>query len=183
MNHKNLFMVWLVSLVLLSGCQWMSSLGPSTQVPLSVANKDMSLARLQDQWSEYKVYYSWTRNNPSGILFLPADGQYTFKFLRQGVNRWYEVTSEELLTQVVRRLSDNRYGGDTPPRLRALLSPPSKGTGQRHFLGYIFTNGYASVRRIPGKDNTFAIHPVPEQYNPTFHNQFDGSGGGGGGGM
>jgi len=168
-----------LSLMALSGCGVLD-VGPATQVPLSSAGLEMTLDQLRAEQDKYSIHYSLNSQSPPGVVFIPKDSPYTLQLIDRGINRWYEAETPELVTQVIRRIKDNRFGGTRFPSVQAIVTP-SKGpdNGRRDLLAYIYSRGYASLTEVEGEQNTYALLPVPPQKNLKFNNLDEGMGGGG----
>ena len=171
-----LFSLGLSCVMLFNGCAGLKT-GPAPQVPLSSAGLEANLGQLRANQDAYSIHYSLNRQNPPAVIFIPKKSEYTLKLIDRGVNRWYQVESPDLLTQVIRRIRDNRFGSSRFPALQALVTPP--GEDGRNLLAYIYSKGHASLSTVEGKGRTFALRPVPPQKNLKFNNRNGGSGGNG----
>ena len=172
-------MYGLLVLVMLSGCGALN-MGPSSQIPLSSAGLDTSLEHLQASQNQYSIHYSMNSQNPPAVIFIPNDSPYTLQLVDRGINRWFEADSPELVTQVIRRIKDNKFGGTRFPSLQAIVTPPGpEGQLKRDLLAYIYSKGYASLSEVEGEPDTFALLPVPPQRNLKFDNLDEGMGAGG----
>ncbi len=176
------FYTCLLSLLMLLGLSACGALkvGPASQIPLSSAGLEMDLNQLQANQNEYSIHYSLNSQSPPAVLFIPKKSEYTLTLVDQGINKWYEADSQELVTQVIRRIRDNRFGGSRFPSIQAIVTPVAgDGSRERALLAYIYTRGYASLSEVEGKTNTFALRPVPPQRNLKFNNLESGFGGNG----
>jgi len=169
----------LLSLGLMFGCGVLN-VGPASQVPLSTAGLDQSLAQLQANQDLYSIHYSLNSQNPPAVIFIPKSSAYTLRLIDRGVNQWYRAESPELLTQLIRRIRDNKFGGSRFPSLQAILTPGTEaGAEGRDFLAYIYSRGYATLSDVQGQPKTFALRPVPPQDNLKFNDRESGVGGSG----
>jgi hypothetical protein len=120
---------------------------------------------LQANFESYEVYYSAKLHNPSAILFIPKQSEYTLTLHWD----WQSVEDKKLLKRMQDTI-DEIY-----PRLSAILTPTPQESGRRELLAYIYTPSYASLRPTD-KPKTYFLRTIPELPHPDF--RMDGNGGG-----
>jgi hypothetical protein len=152
--------------LLVAGCAHIGGFGPSSQIPPSDLGIQVSLQELQANRDQYDIYYSERVYNPSAVLFVPKDSEYTLKLLRGWHSADEYATLDDLLFRMD-KLKPPHY-----PRLYALVAPSREPGGERPLLGYIYTPDYASLRK--GKEpGTYVLRKVPELFNSIYYGDGD----------
>jgi len=157
--------VFLLAL-LVAGCAQFGGFGPTAQVPPSKLGISISLQELKAERDKYDIYYSAEVYNPSAVLFVPKDSEYTLKLVRDWHQTGGYTTLDDLLFRM-EKLRPPHY-----PYLYALVAPAREGSGQRPLLGYIYTPDYASLRATDDP-KTYVLRPVEELFNSVYHGNGD----------
>jgi hypothetical protein len=144
------------------GCQKIGGLSGARQVLPSQAGVAISLEELVQNFDQYRVLYSAYFYNPSAILFIPKSQT---KYLKP-LKGWKPVKNTERLDSLLFKMDVLR------PRLRVLQIRKPQTTSLPEILGYLYTPGFASLRPFTNHQG-YAIRPVPEQFNPDYHDWND----------
>jgi hypothetical protein len=123
-NHVTYSVIILfLAVLLMSGCTWLRGYG---KVRLSSEyGDDMTIQKLQANWTDYYVYYAgMSTSNPAGIMFDPKnDGRELVG------DRWTMVKDGETVTEIISWIKTYTQ---FYPRLHVLFGPDNQ------LYGYIF---------------------------------------------
>ncbi len=150
----------LIAVLVLAGCQALLQPAPTTRVRPEPAGLGLNMGDLMRNSEAYRILYSGPVYNPSALLFLPRQEPDRLEPTRG----WKEVKGPEDLKHI--KSSMDRLD----PELWAIVPSGMEEVRSGDVLGSIYTQGYASVQRIPDSAR-FRILPVEEQFNPIYHDR------------
>lgn len=122
-NHVTYSVIILIiTVVLMSGCAWLKGYA---KVRLSTEYDDMTIEKLEANWSDYSISYAgMSTSNPAGIMFDPKnDGR---KLIG---DRWVRVEDRETVSEIIGWIKTYTQ---FQPRLHVLLGLDNQ------LYGYVF---------------------------------------------
>jgi len=158
-NHIFLALTGLMCFSPLWSCSGIKDLPRSTQFLPNQAGIDINLDQLVRDFDKYRVLYSAHFYNPSAIVFIPRSKS---SYLRP-ISDWKTVEDKRRLNYLLNKMDVLR------PKLHIIQPRSSHTQSMPEVLGYIYTQGYASMRHLKNKVG-YALRSVPEQFNPNYDN-------------
>ncbi|GEM_PF-3333056 len=148
----------ILALLFCSGCATLLESGPTRRISPVSAGSGLDIPDLKKSYDCYKVFYSGPKYNPSAILFIHPQGEEGLKT----APGWNKVESQGQLSYLLSKIDILK------PKLWCIVPSGKEKTSPADIMAYIYTPGYATVQKRPGK-NAYLIQPVPKQFNPVYY--------------
>jgi hypothetical protein len=148
-------------LFLISGCSWLKGYG---KIRLQSGPEKMTVEQLEDNWSEYHVYYAGhygglSIKHPSAVMFDPKNDS-----SRLVTGKWTKVEDKDTLSKLISSIQSQK--AMYYPRIWRILGPDDQ------LYGYLFTAlDQVFVKVVDEK--TMYVYNLPE---PPYLRSYPGAG-------